>query len=363
MTSPLNATLAPASLPELADLLPDPLIFLDRRGRLTHVNRAAVTARTPASDLHPGQPLPGDPGAPLQQHVSRVLTEGGSARFTYQDPCGLWFDVYLTRTSSGALAQFRDVTTQTDATRAASTLAEAHQLLERQHHQLEAINDDLNAFAQSVSHDLRAPLRHIIGFTDLLRRAIVKADPGATERNLSVISDAAGRMNLLIDSLLEFARHGQHALRLQPLDLSSMVRAVQHDLTPDTQDRVVIWDTRELPTVTADPTLLRQVLTNLLSNAIKYTQGRPEARICVRAQRSADATAVTIEDNGVGFCPEHASRLFGVFVRLHPAHEFEGVGIGLATVKRIVTRHGGQVSATAQPGQGAAFTFTLPHAP
>lgn len=232
-------------------------------------------------------------------------------------------------------------------------LAELH---ERQR-ELEAANANLNAFADSVSHDLRAPVRHIAGFAGLLRSAA--ADERA-RTYAAVIERSASRMNALIDSLLAFARSGAGELRREPVDLGRLVREARAELGPEAEGARVRWRVAPLPTVPGDPDLLRQVFVNLLSNALKYSRAREEARIEVWAEREAGEHALHVRDNGAGFDPALAPRLFGLFQRLHREDEFEGTGVGLANVRRVVERHGGRVWADGTPGGGATFSFTLP---
>ncbi|KEF35384.1 histidine kinase [Deinococcus sp. RL] len=228
--------------------------------------------------------------------------------------------------------------------------------------ELQDANRELEAFSYSVSHDLRTPLRHIVGFGDLLRKD-ASGSGGLSpkgERYLGVITDAAGRMSQLIDDLLEFSRMGRQELRRGPVDLGAVVREAWQDLEPDRAGRAVEFELGELPTVEGDAALLGQVFTNLLSNALKYSRTREPARIVVSAAPEGEEVTVTVRDNGVGFDPRYADKLFGVFQRLHRAEEFEGTGIGLANVRRIVTRHGGRVRAESVLGEGAAFHVTLP---
>lgn len=228
--------------------------------------------------------------------------------------------------------------------------------------QLEVTNAELEAFSYSVSHDLRAPLRHVEGFTDLLQRDGVAAEQ--QRQYLQRISDAAVRMGRLIDDLLTFSRMGRAELRRVPLRLDRLVEDVRNDLFAETQGRAINWHIGPLPEVLGDADLLRLVLFNLLSNAIKYSRGQATSTIEVGVEPgAAHEVVVYVRDNGVGFDMQYVDKLFGVFQRLHHADEFEGIGIGLANVRRIINRHGGRTWAVGRLGQGATFYFSLPARP
>ncbi|MGH9816745.1 MAG: sensor histidine kinase [Candidatus Acidiferrales bacterium] len=224
--------------------------------------------------------------------------------------------------------------------------------------ELTAANQELEAFSYSVSHDLRAPLRHIHGFSDLLRRHYEIRLDEQGRRYLSKISDAAQQMGTLIDELLTFSRIGRAELQRTRVDLRELVEEVRDLLQPEMAGREIGWAVGELPEVSADRHLLRLVVQNLISNALKYTRPRQRAEITMSAARERGECVVSIRDNGVGFDMKYAERLFGVFQRLHS--EFEGTGIGLATVRRILLRHGGRVWAQGAVDVGACFYFSLP---
>jgi two-component system, sensor histidine kinase and response regulator len=226
--------------------------------------------------------------------------------------------------------------------------------------ELTGLNEELEAFSYSVSHDLRAPLRHVLGFVDLLRRRSEETLDEPSRRYLSLISTAATRMTALIDDLLSFSQTSRVGLRWTTVDLAVLVAEVREHLAPDIAEREVIWQIGELPPVWGDHALLRIAFTNLLQNALKYSRGVSPTRIEVAARTEGDRVVVHVRDNGVGFDMAFAGKLFGVFQRLHRVDEFEGTGIGLATVRRIVTRHGGRVWAEASPGEGATFFLALP---
>jgi light-regulated signal transduction histidine kinase (bacteriophytochrome) len=205
-------------------------------------------------------------------------------------------------------------------------------------------------------------LRHISGFTELLQKSPgADLDP-ARKRYLRLISDSAIKMGDLIDSLLVFSRMGRAEMMHTRVDLNSVVRNAQRDVVQSDPTRTVDWDIATLPDVPGDPSMLQLVFTNLLSNAFKYSRNRHDARIEVGNQNGSPGEVVVfVRDNGVGFDMGYANRLFGVFQRLHRAEEFEGTGIGLANVHRIVTRHGGRVWAESEQGNGATFYVALPN--
>ena len=227
--------------------------------------------------------------------------------------------------------------------------------------QLEVANKELEAFAYSVSHDLRAPLRHIAGFLELLQKKSATALDEEGRHYMSAISAAAQKMGQLIEDLLFFSRMGRQALSLRQVDLKSMVGEVLDELAPDTAGRTIDWRIGDLPTVGGDAAMLRIVLGNLLSNALKFTRPRQQTAIEIGALPGRTGeTVIFIRDNGVGFDMTYADNLFCVFQRLHHADEFEGTGIGLANVRRVITRHGGRTWAEGKVGQGATFFFSLP---
>ena len=226
---------------------------------------------------------------------------------------------------------------------------------------LEAANKELEAFSYSVSHDLRAPLRHIDGYASLLSKSVGDTLNEKAKRYLQTISDSAKQMGQLIDDLLVFSRMGRQEMLHTTVNLDQLIKTILYDLRLDLQGREISWTIDTLPEVPGDPAMLRQVFVNLISNAIKFTGTRPIAKIAIGLDRkSAGEITVFVRDNGVGFDMQYLGKLFGVFQRLHRADEFEGTGIGLANVRRIVHRHGGRVWAEGIPDQGATFFVTLP---
>lgn len=228
-------------------------------------------------------------------------------------------------------------------------------------HALTEANRELEAFGYSISHDLRAPLRHIGGFAVLLQRSAQSKLSADDAENLQTISDTAKLAGRMVDDLLSFSRIGRAELRQDKVDLNELVDRCRRELEPESRGREVTWTVADLPPAVGDPALLKLVMTNLLSNALKYTSKQPHAAIDIAADTdSGGQTTYRVRDNGVGFDMTYAHKLFGVFQRLHRAEEYEGTGIGLANVRRIITRHGGRVWAEAKPDNGATFFFSLP---
>jgi signal transduction histidine kinase len=226
---------------------------------------------------------------------------------------------------------------------------------------LEASNKELEAFSYSVSHDLRAPLRHMDGFLALLVKASQGRLDEKSRRYLDKVTAASRTMTTLIDDLLQFSRMGRNEIRKAAVNLGPLVEDVRRELEPEARNRAVKWQVSLLPEIHGDPAMLRLVLTNLLSNALKYTRTRPEARIEVGSLADKGGEDVIfVHDNGVGFDMKYADKLFKVFQRLHQSDQFEGTGIGLANVRRIIERHGGRVWAESSEGGGASFYFSLP---
>jgi PAS domain S-box-containing protein len=272
------------------------------------------------------------------------------------------YDVYAFRFGEPKNRQvailFNDITKSKEAE---AEIFRSSQEVKNSNKQLQTANQELESFSYSVSHDLRAPLRHIDGFVDLLTKHIGETMDERSHRYLNIIADSARQMGQLIDDLLVFSRMSRGELRYSKMALNSLLDEVISMMPMDIKDRKIVWKISSLPEVEADPAMLRQVWMNLIGNAVKYTRTRNPAEIEVGCTSEAEGEFVFyVRDNGVGFDMQYLDKLFGVFQRLHRSEEFEGTGIGLANVRRIISRHGGRTWAEGALDQGATFFFSLP---
>lgn len=222
-----------------------------------------------------------------------------------------------------------------------------------------AANEELEAFAYSASHDLRTPVRHVMGFADLARIALANGDTEKVLRNLGIVQQGARRMEQLIDGMLMLSRAGRQDFRPHWVPLAPLIAQAQQDAQLEFPAQPIALHGPPPVAVWGDPTLIQQVLTNLISNAVKYSTLQAVSEVVVQVREEPAEWVITVRDNGVGFDPRYAARLFGIFQRLHPQGAYPGIGAGLATVRRIVVKHGGRVFADSADGQGATFGFTL----
>ncbi|MGY2895086.1 GAF domain-containing protein [Deinococcus sp. UYEF24] len=247
-----------------------------------------------------------------------------------------------------------------ERSRAIRELVEQRDLLNLKTASLSAANEELEAFTYSASHDLRTPVRHVMGFTELAQKAMAAAHIEKADQYLEVVKQGALRMTAMIDGMLLLSRSGQEALHPQPVDLNALVVQARRDAGAEFAAHPVRWHIDTLPQVWGDRAMLQQVMTNLLSNAVKYSSTREVSRVRVWAKEDDREWTIAVQDNGVGFNPDYAQKLFGIFQRLHTERQFKGTGVGLATVRRILLKHGGRVTAESVEHEGATFSFTLP---
>jgi len=361
----------------IVDTAVDAIIIIDEHGSIRSFNQAAehifgyAAAETIGRNVRLLMPAPY-----REQHdgyISRYLTTGeqkiigigrevtGLRKNGEQFPMELDVSEAALHGRRAFTGIVRDIT---ERKRADQKIIKLNNDLLQRALELTEANKELEAFSYSVSHDLRAPLRHIMGYIGLAMDQPGMLDE-ETRRQLSIVSASAQRMNTLIDDLLDFSRMNRVELQKTDADLGAIVDDVILELRPECEDRQITWQIGRLPRVYGDPAMLNAVLTNLIANAVKFTRPRPQAVIEIGTAHDDgnETTTVFVRDNGAGFNMRYADKLFGVFQRLHSQHDFEGTGIGLASVHRIVTRHGGRVWAEAEPDKGATFYFSLPDKP
>ncbi len=296
-----------------------------------------------------------------EDRVHRQLARDGELRLRRADGKYLWFKSVIIPIldDSGNVSRWYGLLVDIHDQKEVANLLE-FKVSERTA-ELERANHELDAFAYSVSHDLRSPLRHIDGFIELLQRRIGDGLDEKAAHYLEVIADSAGHMGALIDDLLDFSRMSRSEVNKSKVNFNKLIHQVIDGLNIDSNVRSIEWKIEQLPPVHADPSLMKMVWANLIQNAAKFTSKKREAQIEIGSREEPNGSRTFfIKDNGVGFDMEYAHKLFGVFQRLHRSDEFEGTGIGLANVSRIVQRHGGTVGAKGVPGEGATFHFTLP---
>jgi len=356
----------------LLEAAPDAMVIVDRGGLIVLVN-----ARTESLLGYQRDELLGQPVEILVPVQFRTVHQGHRVNYSESPqarPMGAGLDL-CARKKDGAeipveislsplqaeeatlvLSAIRDVT---ERRRAADELNALNELLERRVTELREANREIESFSYSVSHDLRAPLRQVNGFAGILLEEYASQLDDSAQHYLHRVVDGAQHMGRLVDDLLNLARLGRQEITVQITGLNGLVQEVAEDLKSETQDRQIDWRIGKLPFVECDPGLIKQVFANLLSNALKYTRPREHAVIEVGQASVNGREEIFVRDNGVGFNMKYADKLFGVFQRLHRQEDFEGTGVGLATVLRIIHKHGGQIRAEAELDKGAAFYFAL----
>jgi len=363
---------------------PDAVILVNEAGRIVRVNaqidalfgytrnelegQSVETLMPERYRMHHGKDLANYFATPRMRAMGAGLELFARRKDGSEFPVDIMLSPLKTDQGDQALAVIRDITSRK---KAAEKIQKLNEELKQRADLQEVANKELEAFSYSVSHDLRAPLRHIHGFVEMLQKSPALEKEASAHRYMEVISKAAKQMGLLIDDLLAFSRTGRAEINPVKIKMREMVDQVIREFEMDCKDRKIAWDIKPLSAAHGDTSLMRLVWVNLLGNAIKYTRTRAEAKIEIGELDGADKNSggregevvYYVRDNGVGFDMRYAAKLFGVFQRLHRAEDFEGTGIGLANVQRIIHRHGGRVWADGKVNAGATFFFSLPRKP
>jgi PAS domain S-box-containing protein len=354
------------------EAVPDAIVLLDLEYRIVRANKAMAKklGKTPEEcvGLTCYGSVCGESDIPLHCPYSRVLEDGHECKVEMHDDR---LDAYYLVTVSplrgkdgrlvGGVHVARDITERKQAEKELERYrVHLEELVEERTAELTAANQELERFSYSVSHDLRAPLRHMWGFVELMQQRLRDYPDAKIHDYMEMISGASKKMSMLIDDILNFSRLGHVQMQKTKVNLYAIVSDVVSEIQYELKERKIKWEIDELPDVFGDQSLLRLLVVNLVSNAVKFTSTRPQAEIKIGCKDGGDKFTCSVTDNGVGFDMKYVDKLFGVFQRLHSQKEFEGTGIGLANVQRIIARHGGRVWAEGVAGQGAAFYFTLP---
>ncbi|HKA35818.1 MAG TPA: PAS domain S-box protein [Thermoanaerobaculia bacterium] len=358
----------------LFEAAPDAIVIVDASGRIVLLNAPAESLFGYAREELVGRAV--ETLVPKRFQAAHEGHRGGYGASPHSRPMGSGLELYGVKrdgtefpveislsplqTEGGLLVSsaIRDISEKREA---AERIRRLNLELKGRVGELAALNEELEAFSYSVSHDLRAPLRHIDGFARLLARHAGDRLDEKGRHYLETIEDSVRQMGRLIDDLLAFSRLGRAPLRSEAVDLAALARDAIREIEEDWKGREIRWTVGELPAVRGDAALLRQVFVNLLSNAVKYSSRRGVSEIEIATAGSTpDEVVCIVRDNGVGFDGKYAGKLFGVFQRLHGAEDFEGTGIGLASVRRIIQKHGGRTWAEGAVDSGATFSFSLP---
>ncbi len=350
----------------------DAVLLFDRAGQILAWNRGARNmygwSEAEALGMAIQDLMPSDKTAEVADLILRMIAGETVASFETQrkKKDGSIADIWVTATAvldeSGKMVEAIATTERDIAQRkkAEEHIRALNEQLKHRVSELDAINKELEGFAYSVAHDLQAPLRHISGFVKLLQQKMVDYPDVETRDYMDTIFEASKKMSKLIDLLLNFSRLGRTQMQKRKVNLNTLVSEVIREMQEELKERKIVWEIDELPDVHGDQYLLKLVMVNLISNAVKFTSTRPQSEIRIGCKDEVDSFTCSVKDNGVGFDMKYVSKLFGVFQRLHSENEFEGTGIGLANVQRVIARHGGRVWAEGAMGQGATFYFTLP---
>ncbi len=350
----------------LFELAPDAILVVGRSGDIVRANKQAEKlfgySRNELFNVHHEILLPERLRKEHMEHRRVYMSD------PYIRPMGTGLELYGRRKDGGefsvdialgplkaeedmvVIAVIRDI----------SELKTADDMIKKRTAELTDAMKELDAFTYSVAHDLRAPVRQMNGFVELLKKRIVGLPDDKIKHYADAIAAASLKMGLLIDDLLAFSRLGRTEIQKRKIEFNALVKEVVQDIQDEVKGRDIKWAIDELPEVYGDHGLLRLVFVNLISNAVKFTNTRPRAEIKIGCINEVDKFICSIKDNGVGFDMKYVNKLFGVFQRLHAQNEFEGTGIGLANVRRIISRHGGRIWAEGSVGQGATFYFTIP---